>query len=643
MLAAMSTAPLPAAATDWLEAILAALPGARVAVLGDCCVDAYWWMDEAAGEVSLETGRPVNHVARQVYSLGGGANVAANLAALGARVELVGMAGSDPFGAVLRRLAAEQGIGTTGLIEAGSAWQTMVYAKPIRGGTEGDRLDFGGRNQLRAGAIESVGDAFARAAGTAAAVVINQQVGGVLAHPALIQRINAVIAANPGVRFVVDARAGADRFHGAAVKLNAGEAARLLGRPAPQASLPEDEAAGLARELHHRLGTTVFLTRGERGLLVADGGAITAIPGIQCSGAVDPVGAGDTIVAALAAALALGVAAPQAARFANLAAAVTVRKLHTTGTASASEIRTLAATADHLHAPEVAEDARRARFLPGTLIEVVRDVSIAPGQIRHAIFDHDGTISTLRQGWEAVMEPMMVRAVLGARHDDAPAGLFREVQAAVRELIDRTTGIQTLAQMQELIGLVHRFGCVPEAEIRDNHGYKKIYNDALMLQVRSRTARLECGELEPGDFEMKGAIRLLRHLHATGVRLYLASGTDEADVKAEAAVMGYADLFTGGIFGAVGNLAVEAKRDVMDRIMRQNGIDGRALMVVGDGPVEMREGRRRGALCIGIASDEPRRWGLDPAKRARVIRAGADLVVGDFAQQRQLLAHIGLA
>jgi rfaE bifunctional protein kinase chain/domain len=642
MLVTMATSAQTAPSPSWIDPILATLPRARVAVFGDCCVDAYWWLDDDH-EASIETGLPVSRVNRQTYGLGGAGNVAANVAALGATVELIGLTGSDPFGAVLRRLAGAQGIATDGLIDAGDAWQTMVYAKPMRDGKEGSRVDFGACNRLEPALAARLGDAIAAAAARNAIVVINQQVCGVLSDAGLVERCNTIIAMYPRTRFVVDARSGADRFRGAAIKINATEAARLLGCPVPQGAVGEEEAGRLAMALHARPGATVFLTRGDRGLLVADGGLLSVIPGIQCSGTVDPVGAGDSVVATLATALAVGIEPALAARLANCAAAVTVRKLHTTGTANPAEIRAVAVSADHLYAPELAEDARRARFLPNSEIEVVRDIAVEPGQIRHAIFDHDGTISTLRQGWEAVMEPMMVRAVLGTRHDDAPAELFRSVQAAVKELIDRTTGIQTLAQMQELVALVRRFGCVPEAEVLDNHGYKKIYNDALMLQVRQRTAKLQSGELDPSDFEMKGAVRLLRHLHATGVRLYLASGTDEADVMAEAEVMGYAGLFTGGIFGAVGNLAVEAKRDVMDRIMRQNGIDGGALMVVGDGPVEMREGRRRGALCIGIASDEPRRYGLDPAKRARVIRAGADIVIGDFAQQQTLLAHLGLA
>lgn len=641
MTAATASASAPAGIPAALDTAIASLARARVAVFGDLCVDAYWWLDEARHERSVETGLPVSHVARQSYGLGAAGNVAVDAAALGAVVELVGVVGDDAFGRMVVELAQAQGIATGGVV-TDPAWQTMVYAKPIGAAGEGPRFDFGAGNRIAPGLAAALTAALDAAAGRCGAVVINQQVGEVLADPALVDAVNAVIARHPRTVFLADARVGADRYRGAVLKVNAREAARLAGRELAE-PVAEEDVRELAAGLHRVSGRPVFVTRAERGLVVADAGAVAAVPGIATAGRIDPVGAGDAVTAALAAALAAGVGTATAAELANLAGAVVVRKLDTTGSASPAELRELAARADRLHAPELAEDRRRARFLPGSEIEIVRERRIAPGTISHAIFDHDGTISTLRQGWEAVMEPMMVRAVLGGRFADAPADLHRQVVAAVRELIDRTTGIQTLAQMQELIGLVRATGCVPEEAILDCHGYKKIYNDALLAQIRDRVARLESGELTPADFAIRGAVELLHHLHARGVRLYLASGTDQADVIAEATTMGYAHLFDGGIHGAVGSLAVEAKRDVMDRITRGNAIDGGALLVVGDGPVEIREGCRRGALCLGIASDEPRRYGLDPAKRARLIRAGADLVVGDFTQRDRLLPILGLA
>jgi beta-phosphoglucomutase-like phosphatase (HAD superfamily) len=93
----------------------------------------------------------------------------------------------------------------------------------------------------------------------------------------------------------------------------------------------------------------------------------------------------------------------------------------------------------------------------------------------------------------------------------------------------------------------------------------------------------------------------------------------------------------------VGDLKIEAKRVVLERILHTGGLRPDELVVVGDGPVEIREGRRRGAYTVGVASDEVRRQGWDQRKRTRLIRAGADIVVPDFGQLEPLLAHLGLA
>ncbi len=76
---------------------------------------------------------------------------------------------------------------------------------------------------------------------------------------------------------------------------------------------------------------------------------------------------------------------------------------------------------------------------------------------------------------------------------------------------------------------------------------------------------------------------------------------------------------------------------VIDRIMTENHLSGPELAVVGDGPVEMRECRKRGGIAVGIASDEVRRHGLNLEKRTRLIKAGAQVVVPDFSQWHDLL------
>jgi len=95
----------------------------------------------------------------------------------------------------------------------------------------------------------------------------------------------------------------------------------------------------IARRLSENTQRPVFVTRGEDGMIVADRAEVVAVPGVQVLDQVDPVGAGDTAVAMLSAALASGCTPVAAAELANIAASITVRKLHMTGTATPAEVR----------------------------------------------------------------------------------------------------------------------------------------------------------------------------------------------------------------------------------------------------------------------------------------------------------------
>jgi len=341
------------------------------------------------------------------------------------------------------------------------------------------------------------------------------------------------------------------------------------------------------------------------------------------------------VVAAIAARLSSGQEPEATARLANLAAAVTVRKLKTTGTATPAEIVALGSP-DYNFEPELAAMPRCACYIGGSEIEQIGEVP-SRLQIEHCIFDHDGTLSTLREGWETIMEPMMVEAVFGLHHAAAEPALLSRVTEEVRALIDRTTGVQTLMQMKELIELIRQSGFVRASELLDEHAYKQIYNEQLLLLVQKRVKKLRTGELNASDFQIKNAAALLQTLYDRGIKLYLASGTDEADVFFEAELMGYAHLFEGRIFGAVGWIEVEAKKVVLEKILCDHRLAGSQFATFGDGPVEIRETQKRGGLAVGIASDEVRRFGLNPAKRARLVRAGANLVIPDYSQLPSLL------
>jgi bifunctional ADP-heptose synthase (sugar kinase/adenylyltransferase)/phosphoglycolate phosphatase-like HAD superfamily hydrolase len=629
-----------------LETLLARLPNARVGVIGDFCLDVYWLIDMQASAISVETGKPTHPVREQRYSLGGAGNVVANLKAIGVgALAVFGVVGRDPFGESMAGLLRGLGVDCSGLLfaPAPTAWQTLTYCKPYIGDEELSRLDMGNFNRLPDSLAAELLAKLEQRLAELDVVVVNQQVQAGIHVPALRAGLDALMRRYPRQVFVFDGRHYLDSYPLAWLKINAHEALKLCGvEKDPLQMALREETLDAAARLFARTRKPVFVTRGGRGCIVQTAAGATEIPGLLVVGPTDPVGAGDSFLSGLSAGLAVGAAPAEAAQIGNFAARVTVAKLKQTGAATPDEILAIARGSAYIHEPELADDPRRARYWQHTRIELVRDV---PRDLRlaHAILDHDGTISTLRQGWEEVMEPVMVRAVLGARYDSADEGLYQKVVGRVRRHIDQTTGVQTLVQMQGLVELVREFGIVPEHEVLDMHGYKAIYNDALMTMVRARMARLKKNELSVNDFVLKNAVELLRALNRAGVKLYLASGTDQADVEAEADALGYAALFEGRIYGAVGDVAKEAKRMVLERILGDIGDITRQVVTFGDGPVEIRETRVRGGLAVGVASDEVRRFDLNPAKRSRLIRAGASVIVPDYSQLNELLRFLGVA
>jgi phosphoglycolate phosphatase-like HAD superfamily hydrolase len=269
--------------------------------------------------------------------------------------------------------------------------------------------------------------------------------------------------------------------------------------------------------------------------------------------------------------------------------------------------------------------------LDGHDVEVVRPV--ATGRFRHALFDFDGTISLLREGWQQIMAPVCVEAICG---DNAPTP---EVVMAVEAMIDETTGIQTILQMERLVEMVRAHGLVPPDKILDAHGYKDIYNDRLMEPVNERIGQVQTGEKAPKAFLLKGAVEFVRALHERGLTLYIFSGTDRDDVRNEAAVLGVADYFD-EIWGALRTVEEYSKEMVLKELIAAHDLEGSEVLIVGDGPVEIRNGHDHSCVTIGVASDEVAGHGWDAAKRERLRKAGADILLPDFGEWEALLAFL---
>lgn len=618
-----------------LENILKSIVSARIGIIGDFCLDVYWNIDRDKSEISVETKLPTKAVKSQLYSLGGAGNVANNLKAMGVKnVSVFGVTGHDPFGHQMRALMEKLGISHHALLEQNDRWNTHVYIKPIENGVEGNRIDFGNYNSLSDEVAKELISCLGTEIEKLDAVIINQQVTNGIHFSSTFQKgLQKLIAENRERLFLLDSRSCSDLYRHTIRKLNAYEASKLCGRTCePDDVIGDEDAKSAGAILCRKWKKTLFVTRGDRGCLVVEEKKISVVPGLHIIEKTDPVGAGDSMLAGITAAMASGSDPVTAATFGNFVAGVTVQKLYQTGTASPGEIRKIGTDADYIFTPEKAEDMRSAKYFRNSEIEIVRE-PICIDKISHAIFDHDGTISVLREGWEKIMEPMMMKAILGPVYAKADESTYHKVLNRVGKFIDSTTGVQTLVQMQGLVKLVREFGFVPEREVLDEFGYKKIYNEALLELVSKRIGKLRRGELNIDDFAIKGVVPFLNRLHKTGIRLYMASGSDENDVIEEAKALGYANLFENRIYGAVGDVTKEAKKIVMDRIVRDIGTkNARQIVAFGDGPVEIREINKRGGLAIGIASDEVRRFGLNRQKRSRLIRAGADIIIPDYSQ-----------
>lgn len=263
-------------------------------------------------------------------------------------------------------------------------------------------------------------------------------------------------------------------------------------------------------------------------------------------------------------------------------------------------------------------------------LEIIRD-TIPRGHIRHALFDFDGTLSLIREGWQDVMIPMMAQILARTPRAESDQEIYR----VVREYVSRLTGKQTIYQMMELAEQVKLRG----GEAREPLEYKRMYHDLLMARIAHRIAALENGHVAPDEMLVQGSRALLQELTRRGVQCYLASGTDEAYVKSEAALLDVTKYFQ-DIYGALDDYKTFDKHMLIQHIMRENNLRGPEFVAFGDGYVEIEDTHDAGGIAVGVATNEVARQGIDEWKRARLIQAGADIIIPDFSQYDALIAYL---
>lgn len=251
---------------------------------------------------------------------------------------------------------------------------------------------------------------------------------------------------------------------------------------------------------------------------------------------------------------------------------------------------------------------------------------------RVAIFDFDGTLSTIRSGWVETMVPMMVEILLALKSGESAA----ELRAIVEEFVGRLTGKQTIYQMFALCDEIKKRGGVPE----DALAYKHRYLELLWERIKDRVAALENGTAKPADYLVPGSVALLERLKARGLKLYLASGTDEAYMRREADLLGVTPYFDGGVFGALDDYKSFSKAILIQRIIEVAGYRGDELLGFGDGYVEIENVKSVGGIAVGVATEEPACLRIDTWKRDRLAGVGADFIVPNYLELDALCARL---
>jgi len=264
------------------------------------------------------------------------------------------------------------------------------------------------------------------------------------------------------------------------------------------------------------------------------------------------------------------------------------------------------------------------------MIELIRQSRSANARV--ALFDFDGSLSLIRTGWMQVMVPMMVEILAGLKTGETE----EELRAVVEDFVWRLTGQETVYHTMELANQVKLRGGTP----LDPVVYKHQYLERLSHVIGDRLEALRSGKCSPDRYLVPGSRAILEELKRRGLRLYLASGTDEIYMKDEADLLDVSRYFDGGVYGALDDFAKFSKRILIHRILQSPDIRGDQLIGFGDGYVEIEEVKQVGGVGVGLATDEPECRVPDQWKRQRLIGVGADYIIPNYLDYQELLGMI---
>ena len=418
-----------------LHALVDALAQARVLTVGDIMIDRYVHGD--VERISPEAPIPILSIRERTAMLGGAGNVARNLVALGARGRFVATVGDDGAAGEVRDLLNKlDGIEANLIVAPGR--QTSIKTRYLSGNQQLMRADWETAAPLPPETGALILDAATDAIAECAVMVLSDYGKGVLSGDAAAALIDA--ARSSGKTVIVDPK-GPDfgRYRGAHVLT---PNRRELGEATGMGVADDDDIVAAARTLIANYGIdTVLVTRSRDGMtIVAGDGGVTHL-GAEAREVFDVSGAGDTVVSALAAALAAGARLERAAELANVAAGIVVGKVGTAA-AYASDI-----TAALRHRDLSTAEAKVMAIEPALdRVELWRRQGLKVG-FTNGCFDllHPGHVSLLKQAREAGD-----RLVVGLNSDASARGL-KGPERPVQTEAARATVLASLASVDMVV------------------------------------------------------------------------------------------------------------------------------------------------------------------------------------------------
>jgi phosphoglycolate phosphatase-like HAD superfamily hydrolase len=262
------------------------------------------------------------------------------------------------------------------------------------------------------------------------------------------------------------------------------------------------------------------------------------------------------------------------------------------------------------------------------MVEPMRP-GVSAKHARVCLFDFDGTISLIRSSWMDVMVPMMIEILLDLKTGETEA----QLRAIIEEFVWRLTGKQTMYQMIAFAEEVAKRGAAPLEPLE----YKTMYLERLHARIRHRLEALRSGQAQPEDYLVPGARELVEALRDRGLRLYLASGTDQPYMREEAALLDMARYFDGRVYGALDDYKSFSKKILIQRLIADSEFQGSEFLGFGDGYVEIENIKEVGGVAVGVATAEPECRTVDPWKRQRLAGVGADFIIPNFLCRDELL------